>query len=196
MLLAPKLGGSPSPTRAERIFERRRGVVRDDGLGAFFGRGFSEWSASKAASAMIGRMLRRALVGGIALAEQTGWAAQSAHSQVDLGAQAASRASDGPIFSPPLHRWRAGERRGQPWSCTIRYSVGGRKARHYTEPKHAARERQIRSKELIHSSRCYKIYATEMLQNNLNEPHIKSLILIKILEWCGREDSNLHGLPR
>jgi hypothetical protein len=52
MLLAPKLGGSPSPTKAERIFERRRGVVRDDGLGAFFGRSFSEWSASKAASAM------------------------------------------------------------------------------------------------------------------------------------------------
>ena len=110
MLLAPKLGGSPSPTRAERIFERRRGVVRDDGLCAFFrpqllgvvgiesgigddkfGRGCFKKSAGLRGIAFLARG-----------EEETGWAAQSAHSQVDLGAQAAPRASDGLILSPPF----------------------------------------------------------------------------------------------
>jgi hypothetical protein len=110
MLLAPKLGGSPSPTRAERIFERRRGVVRDDGLGAFFGRSFSEWSASKGRIGDDkfghGCFKKSAGLRGVAFLargeDETGWAAQSAHSQVDLGAQAASRASDGLILSPPF----------------------------------------------------------------------------------------------
>ena len=101
---------------AERIFERSRGVVWDDGLGAFFGRSFSDviGIVSRIGDDKFGRGCFEESAGlrGVAFLapgeDETDRAPQSAHSQVDLGAQAASRASDGLILSPlfaPLACW-------------------------------------------------------------------------------------------
>jgi hypothetical protein len=94
----------------ERIFERSRGIVGADGLGAFFGCSFSDviGIVSCVGDDKFSRGCSEKSVGlrGVAFLarseDETDRASQSAHSQVDLGAQAASRASDGLILSPPF----------------------------------------------------------------------------------------------
>ena len=94
----------------ERIFERSRGIVGDDGLGAFFGGSFSDviGIVSRIGDDKFGRgcFEKSAGLRGVAFLargeDETDRAPQPAHSQVDLGAQAASRASDGLILSPPF----------------------------------------------------------------------------------------------
>lgn len=94
----------------ERIFERSRGIVGDDGLGAFFGCSFSDviGIVSRIGDDKFGRgcFEKSAGLRGVAFLargeDETDRAPQPAHSQVDLGAQAASRASDGLILSPPF----------------------------------------------------------------------------------------------
>jgi len=94
----------------ERIFERSRRVVGYNGLGTSFGCSFSDviGIVSRIGDDKFGRSRFEKSAGlrGVAFLargeDETDGAPQSAHSQVDLGAQAASRASDGLILSPPF----------------------------------------------------------------------------------------------
>src|SRR6476620_9717438 len=93
---------------AERIFERSRGVVWDDGLGAFFGRSFSDviGIVSRIGDDKFGRGCFEESAGSRGVdvlapgEDDADWAPRSAHSQVDLGALAGSAASEGLILSP------------------------------------------------------------------------------------------------
>ena len=86
----------------ERIFEQSRGIVGDDGLCAFFGCSFSDVvgivSGVGDDKFSRGCFEKSAGLRGVAFLargeEETDRAPQSAHRQVDLGAQAAPRASD------------------------------------------------------------------------------------------------------
>jgi hypothetical protein len=75
----------------------------------------------------------------------------------------------------------------------IRYSAGGRKAviMLSRNTPHARGEFAVKNLSTALAAtkympqRCYKI---------TNQPHIKLLILIKILYWCGREETTVVGL--
>jgi len=82
----------------ERVFQRSRGVVRNDGFGAFFGDSVANvvGVVSCVGDDELGRRAfhKCGSLRGVALLtgreDETDGASQSAHGQVDLGAQAAS----------------------------------------------------------------------------------------------------------
>lgn len=94
----------------ERMFKRARGIVRNDSCGSFVGNGIAD------VICIIGRVGNHEL-GGLAVEKCRGlWSvtsmasrenesyrtAKSSHGQMNFGAQAAARTSDGLILSPPF----------------------------------------------------------------------------------------------
>jgi ParB-like nuclease domain len=94
----------------ERVFQGPLGVVRNDGFGASLGDSVANvvGIVSCVGDDELGRRAFHKCGGlrGVALLagsdNETDWASQSVHGQVNLGAWAASRASDSLILSPPF----------------------------------------------------------------------------------------------
>lgn len=94
----------------DRVLAGARRIVRDDGFGAHFGDGLADMIGVVGCigdNNIGGRTLEKGgglwgitfLAGG---ENETDWAAQSPNSEMNLGAQAATGASDCLILSPPF----------------------------------------------------------------------------------------------